>query len=225
MPVVVAAANQAVRERLLGLLDGAACRAPAGLRAAALAASSAGPAVLLVDCALLGEKPGRALRALRRAGSRLAVVVFGSEEALFGPAMGACLKAGAADFLSIEQPDAALLRRLRPHLREAVNRASAPAGAGVRVDRRRRAVERVGPRGRWVPVDALTPKEYDLLCLFLEHPATALPRGTLLERVWGERTGAVNLEVVDKAVGALRRKLGKQGLRLRTVRGVGYQFD
>jgi two-component system OmpR family response regulator len=74
-------------------------------------------------------------------------------------------------------------------------------------------------------IGTLTPKEFDLLYFFLQHPRQVFTREQILERVWGyqfygdERT-------VDVHIKRLRNKLGtdKQPL-FQTVWGVGYKFD
>ena len=69
----------------------------------------------------------------------------------------------------------------------------------------------------------LTPKEFDLLALFLQHPRQVLTRELLFERVWGyDFDGQSN--VLDVYVGHLRNKLEAEGepRLLHTVRGVGY---
>jgi len=72
------------------------------------------------------------------------------------------------------------------------------------------------------PLD-LTPKEFDLLHLFVSNPGRAFSREFLLERVWKE-----SFEGYDRAVDAhitrLRRKLGPLSDWLTTVWGVGYRF-
>jgi two-component system, OmpR family, response regulator len=75
------------------------------------------------------------------------------------------------------------------------------------------------------PITNLTPKEFDLLYYFLEHPRQVFSREQLLERVWGyqfygdERT-------VDVHIKRLRNKIGTQNQPfLHTVWGVGYKFD
>ena len=56
----------------------------------------------------------------------------------------------------------------------------------------------------------LTPKEFDLLLLFVQNRNIALFRETIYERVWGtEFTG--DSRTVDLHVQRLRRKLGWQG--------------
>ncbi len=69
---------------------------------------------------------------------------------------------------------------------------------------------------------ALTPREFDLLELFLAHPRQVFSRDTILNRLWGYHyVGDTN--VVDVHISALRDKLGDSDRRLiQTVRGVGY---
>ena len=68
---------------------------------------------------------------------------------------------------------------------------------------------------------ALTPREFDLLRLFLEHPGQVFSKETILNRVWGyDFIGDPNL--VEVHISALRGKLGDQPPRLiQTLRGVG----
>ncbi|MGG5254192.1 winged helix-turn-helix domain-containing protein [Neobacillus sp. SM06] len=75
------------------------------------------------------------------------------------------------------------------------------------------------------PITNLTPKEFDLLTYFVQHPKQVFTREQLLERVWGyqfygdERT-------VDVHIKRLRKKIGTSSESLfHTVWGVGYKFD
>ena len=70
----------------------------------------------------------------------------------------------------------------------------------------------------------LTPKEYDLLVLFVQNKSIALSRETLLSKDWGydffgdDRT-------IDTHVKMLRNNLGKYRDLIVTVRAVGYKFE
>ncbi|WP_394231494.1 winged helix-turn-helix domain-containing protein [Niallia oryzisoli] len=71
----------------------------------------------------------------------------------------------------------------------------------------------------------LTPKEFDLLYYFAQHPKQVFSREQLLEHVWGyefygdERT-------VDVHIKRLRKKVGTPNQPFfHTVWGVGYKFD
>ena len=73
------------------------------------------------------------------------------------------------------------------------------------------------------PPDAGTPKEFDLLLLFVQNRNIALFRETIYERVWGtEFTG--DSRTVDLHVQRLRRKLGWQG-KLLTIYKTGYRLE
>ncbi|EIA3841699.1 response regulator transcription factor [Listeria monocytogenes] len=74
-------------------------------------------------------------------------------------------------------------------------------------------------------LDALTPKEFDLLYFLMQHPRQVFSREQLLEQVWGyqfygdERT-------VDVHIKRLRQKIATEKKPfLHTVWGVGYKFD
>lgn len=70
----------------------------------------------------------------------------------------------------------------------------------------------------------LTPKEYELLVLFVENKSIALSRETLLSKVWGydffgdDRT-------IDTHIKMLRNNLGEYRDLIKTVRGLGYKFE
>ena len=72
----------------------------------------------------------------------------------------------------------------------------------------------------------LTPKEYELLKLFLTHIGRAYSRDELLSRIWGyEYYG--DTRTVDVHIRHLRAKLAGTALAdaIETVRGVGYRFQ
>ena len=70
----------------------------------------------------------------------------------------------------------------------------------------------------------LTPKEFDLLALFVQHPGRAFSREYLLERVWGDDVYVTD-RTVDTHVQRLRKKLGEEADSIRTVWGIGYRFQ
>ncbi|MCY6371337.1 response regulator transcription factor [Clostridium ganghwense] len=69
----------------------------------------------------------------------------------------------------------------------------------------------------------LTPKEFELLSFFTQHPDQAFSREQLLNNVWGfDYFG--DYRTVDTHVKQLREKLGKNKKYIRTVWGIGYKF-
>ncbi len=73
-----------------------------------------------------------------------------------------------------------------------------------------------------VPVE-LTAKERDILMLFLANPERPLTRERILSASWSTHEDPLT-NVVDVYIGRLRRKLGRCGAYIRTVRGLGYRF-
>lgn len=70
----------------------------------------------------------------------------------------------------------------------------------------------------------LTRKEYELLKLFLSHPGIVYTRESLLSRIW-EIEYYGETRTVDVHIRTLRSKLGEEGSRITTVRGVGYRYE
>lgn len=71
----------------------------------------------------------------------------------------------------------------------------------------------------------LTPKETQLLSLFMANPGQILTREQLFDRVWGLDTD-VEANSIDTYIHYLRRKLKniKSDVTIETVRGVGYRL-
>ncbi len=122
------------------------------------------------------------------------------------------LELGADDYIAKPFHLAEVLARLRAHLRRRVVPDGPLRVSDVALDRGARTVTR---SGRSVPV---TPREYELLELFLRHPGEVLSKELILERLWGY---AFDDNLVEVYVGYLRRKLGEPIL-LHTIRGAGY---
>ena len=68
----------------------------------------------------------------------------------------------------------------------------------------------------------LTPKEIDLLRLFVEHKGLVLTRNQILDELWGEDNPIID-RTVDTYVKNLRKKLRLDCLV--TVKGIGYKFE
>ena len=70
----------------------------------------------------------------------------------------------------------------------------------------------------------LPPKEYQILKYMMEHPGAAITRKVLLAVAWGDDP-FITERVIDNRVKNLRKKLRKEGSRIKTLIGVGYRFD
>lgn len=141
------------------------------------------------------------------------------------------LEVGADDYLTkpfrmreLSARVRALLRRVSLLQEEQANEAA----GSTRAELLRSGPIEVSLEMRTAMVNAeeidLTPKEFDLLAMFLRHPGRAFSRDYLLERVWGDDTFVTD-RTVDSHVQRLRKKLGDEAESIRTVWGIGYKFQ
>ena len=70
---------------------------------------------------------------------------------------------------------------------------------------------------------ALTPKEFDVLAFFMQHPDIAITRNRLLAAIWGYEFAGES-RTVDIHVQQVRRKMGLQD-RLITIPKLGYRLE
>ena len=70
----------------------------------------------------------------------------------------------------------------------------------------------------------LTFKEYELLSTFIINKGIVLSRGTIMDQVWGTDYEGES-RTIDMHIKTLRQKLGKYGLRIKTIRNVGYVME
>lgn len=70
---------------------------------------------------------------------------------------------------------------------------------------------------------SLTSKEYGMLKLFLRFPDKFISRELLAGQVWDNKLGPGS-RTLDAHICSLRRKLGKSGSRIKTIKKEGYKF-
>jgi DNA-binding response OmpR family regulator len=179
--------------------------AEAGEAALRLARSERPSAV--VARAAVPDMPGRELVARLRDESGGAPIVIAARRGEEAAAV-AGLEEGAT---TVVFDDGELLARLESLIRwsKAPRREGVLEGGPVTVDLERRELLR--PR-----VQPLTALELEILRLLLSPPGRTLTR---------RQIPAGTERAVDVHVAALRAKLGGEGRRIETVRGVGYRFQ
>jgi two-component system response regulator MprA len=174
------------------------------------------PDALILDVLMPVLDGLEACRRLRRAGSRLPVLMLTAKAEVGDRVAG--LDAGADDYLTKPFALEELLARLRALLRRTAEDADqALRFEDLELDPKTREVRRGGE-----PIE-LTRTEFALLELFLRNPRQVLTRSLIFERVWGYDFGASS-NSLDVYVGYLRRKTenGDRPRLIQTVRGVGY---
>jgi len=70
----------------------------------------------------------------------------------------------------------------------------------------------------------LTTTEFNLLSILASHPGWVYSRNKLLDMLWGEDKIVLD-RTIDVHIQKLRKKLGKIGKLIKTVRSVGYKFE
>ena len=71
---------------------------------------------------------------------------------------------------------------------------------------------------------SLTTKEYELLFYFVQNKNILLNRETILDNVWGQDFIGID-RTIDTHVKMIRKKIGKYGNKIITIRGEGYRFE
>ncbi len=176
------------------------------------------PELILLDVMLPGEDGVSILRRLRdnAATKELPVILVTAKGAEYEKVTG--LDAGADDYIAKPFGMMELVARVRALLRRTKR---------LRVDEFRSGPILLDEKAHTVFVNRreveLTLKEYQLLRILMRNPGVALTRDMLLGTVWGY-TGDSETRTVDVHIRTLRQKLGDEGERIETVRGVGYRM-
>jgi two-component system, OmpR family, response regulator MprA len=174
------------------------------------------PDAVILDVLMPGLDGLEVCKRLRRAGSRLPVLMLTARDEVEDRVAG--LDAGADDYVTKPFALEELLARLRALLRRTGAGSGEPLRfADLELDPNTREVRRAGEA-----ID-LTRTEFSLLELFMLNPRQVLTRSIIFERVWGYDFG-FSSNSLDVYIGYLRRKTenGGRPRLIHTVRGVGY---
>ena len=177
------------------------------------------PTLVLLDIMLPEEDGLSILQKLRASAAtkRLPVIMLTAKNTEYDRVVG--LDSGADDFISKPFGMMELVARVRAVLRRTEQKQETEDyRLGDLVVSPQRHVVRVA--GEEV---ALTNKEFELLCLLLEHQGIAMTRDAIMDGVWGQEFSREN-RTLDVHVRTLRTKLGPAGHYIETVRGVGYKI-
>jgi two-component system, OmpR family, response regulator MprA len=173
------------------------------------------PDAVVLDVLMPGIDGLEVCRRLRRAGSRLPVLMLTARAEVADRVAG--LDAGADDYIVKPFALEELFARLRALLRRTGDGGETLRFADLELDPATREVRRDE-----TPIE-LTRTEFALLELFLRNPRQVLTRSLIYERVWGYDFGPGS-NSLDVYIGYLRRKTeaGAKPRLIQTVRGVGY---
>jgi two-component system response regulator MprA len=198
-------------ERTL-VAEGYSVEAAADGGAALAAVERSVPDAIVLDVTMPGIDGLAVTRRLRAKGLRVPILLLTARDAVHERVAG--LDAGADDYLVKPFDADELSARVRALLRR-----NAPVSDEVLAFADLVLQDGIARRGG---VDLeLTPREAELLRLFLRNPRGVITRELALEEVWDEEATP---NAVDRYVAYLRRKLGDPPL-IHTVRGVGFRLD
>ncbi|MEG2000823.1 MAG: response regulator transcription factor, partial [Evtepia sp.] len=177
------------------------------------------PTLVLLDIMLPEEDGLSILRKLRSAAatSKLPIMMLTAKSTEYDTVIG--LDAGADDYMPKPFGMMELLSRVKALLRR-TEHGTVPSEyhlGELYVSPSKHVVQ---VAGNYV---SLTFKEFEILCLLLEHMDLVFTRDQLLDRVWGD-VQARESRTVDVHIRTLRQKLGTAGSLIETVRGIGYKI-
>ena len=171
--------------------------------------------LLILDVGLPERDGFEVLHELRRAGSRMPIVMLTARDDVSDTVAG--LEGGADDYVTKPFRFEELLARVRARLREerAPTVTQLDVG-GLALDLRTRQVRVDGAAVE------LSAREFALAELFFRHPGQVLSREQILSQVWGYDFDPGS-NVVDVYVGYLRKKIGRD--RIASIRRMGYRLE
>jgi len=215
--VLVVDDDASIRQMLARTLEaeGYAVSAAADGGTALAALERSVPDVVVLDVAMPGVDGLAVTRRVRAKGLAVPILLLTARDAVEERVAG--LDAGADDYLVKPFESRELSARLRALLRRNRPPEEQLAFADLSLEVETGAARR-GGRDIELPR-----REAELLELLLRHPRGVVTRELALEEVWGGE-GEASLNVVDRYVAYLRRKLGEPPL-ISTVRGLGFRLD
>jgi len=173
--------------------------------------------LLLLDVNLPGADGFEVLRQLRERSVPSRVMMLTAQAEVEYRVAG--LKGGADDYLTKPFATEELLARVEVLGRRGAQPEAVPVlqVGGLCMDVAKRRVTQLGERVE------LSPREFEVLQIFLQEPERTFSRDEICERVW-EREHEYDTRTVEVFVMRLRKKidLARCGVEISTVRGVGY---
>jgi len=193
---------------------------------AAATAAREKPALILLDLMLPGLDGLEVCRRLKADArtSSIPVIMLTAKGEESDKVLG--LGLGADDYVTKPFSLKELLARVGAVLRRsAVKAAAAEAPGKLKAGTLELDAAKVQARLKGEPLE-LTSKEFELLKALMACGDRVLTREELLEKAWGmDSSLEVETRTVDVHIGTLRKKLGKDGRRIVTVKNYGYRFE
>jgi two-component system OmpR family response regulator len=179
--------------------------------------ASDGGDLVIVDVNLPGMSGFDLVRALRRRGSAMPVLILTARGDVVDRVAG--LEGGADDYVVKPFAMAELVARVRALARRSPEvRPEEERIGGLVFERGARRL--IGPEGSI----ELARREFALFEFLLDNHGRVVSRETIAETLYGVGS-EIEPNAVDLVISRLRRKLRGGGVEIRTARGVGYMLD
>ncbi len=176
------------------------------------------PELILLDIMLPGMDGMEVFRRLKNTGEDIPVVFLTAKNTELDKVMG--LELGADDYIAKPFGVLELIARVKTVLRrmeKSGGEMKLSAGT-VQMDIAAHTVYVAGEK------TVLTYKEFEMLKYFMKNKGIVLTRDKLLNEIWGIDAD-IETRTVDMHIKTLRKKLQSAGAYIKTVRGVGYEFE
>jgi len=179
------------------------------------------PALIILDVMLPDVDGFEVCRALKKDAnnSRIPVIMLTAKADESDKIVG--LELGADDYVTKPFSVKELIARVKVVLRRnefKLSDKSVEVGGILKIFPENYSAETEGKRVE------LTTTEFKILHLLASNIGKAFSRDRLLDHLWGDEKIVVD-RTIDVHVRHLRKKLGKAGLLIKNIRGVGYKMD
>lgn len=180
------------------------------------------PDLILLDLMLPGIDGIEVCRALKKRAdtSHIPVIMLTAKGEESDKVLG--LGIGADDYITKPFSPRELTARIRAVLRRSQKQETEPANHRIEFDGIVIDAERHEVKVREEPI-YFTAAEFRILKALATRPGRVFTRDQLLEKLTGGETYVLDRNI-DVHVGTIRKKLGIEGHRITTIRGVGYKF-
>lgn len=177
------------------------------------------PDLIILDLTLPDGDGVEICRVLKDRYPKIPVIMLTARDSVSDKVTG--LESGADDYIVKPFETLELIARIKACLRR-----SMPVGKEIVINGLV-----IDPKAHRVTLDReeveLTPKEFDLLCLFVENRGEVITRDFIRKKIWGEAKLYSWSRVIDVHLQHLRQKIEKNPSEpeyIITVPGVGYKF-
>jgi DNA-binding response OmpR family regulator len=180
------------------------------------------PDLLLLDVMLPDGDGMEICRELRKEMPELPVIMLTAKDKVSDKVIG--LESGADDYVVKPFETIELVARIKACLRRSMIQVNEPEAAvigNIRIDYKKHIVTVAGKQIE------LTPKEYNLLCFFIQYKGEVVSREKIRKSVWKDSKIYSWSRVIDVHIQHLRQKIEKDPAKPKyiiTVSGAGYRF-